>query len=256
MKRSTLLSVILCVLGAQAAPDRTSRIINGQIASYNPYNAYIVYTRTDGYGYFGGGTIISDRHILTAAINIFGFVKWDVGVGSNILSQLGTVTSYTATAHPLFNSANRANDIGVITLPVSLVITGNVAPIALPPLNVVVGFPFENEQGTVVGFGFTDVAATVRPSYLMRAYQRVTSNTRCQQYYQITLPNHFCAEDTVEGANVCNGDLGAGFITDVNGQQTVTGVASLITQACGYLYPAGYTRVEPYRAWINSITGI
>ncbi|XP_062548985.1 chymotrypsin-like protease CTRL-1 [Armigeres subalbatus] len=254
MKQLTLLSVILCVLGARAAPDRTPRIINGQTAAHQPYNAYIVYTRADGYGYFGGGTIISDRHILTAALNILGFIRWDVGVGSNILSQLGTVTSNTATSHPSFNSATRANDIGVITLPVSLVITSSVAPIALPPLNQQLGYPFENEQGSVVGFGFTDVAATVRPSYLMRAYQRVTTNARCQQYYQITLPLHFCAEDASGYANICNGDIGAGFITEVNGVQTVTGVASMITQSCGYLFPAGYTRVESYRSWIYSIT--
>ncbi|XP_019561140.2 brachyurin-like [Aedes albopictus] len=256
MKQLVLLSVIFCVLGVQAAPDRTSRIINGQIANNQPSNAYILYTRADTFGYFGGGTIISDRHILTAALNIVGFVRWDVGVGSNIFTQLGTVTSYTAQAHPSYNSANRANDIGVITLPVSLVISANVAPIALPPLNSAPGYPFENEQGTIVGFGFTDLAATVRPSYLMRATQRVISNTRCQQYYQITVPSQFCAEDVVERSNVCNGDLGAGFISSINGQQTVTGIASLITQSCGNSYPAGYTRVESHRSWINSVTGI
>ncbi|XP_019561149.3 chymotrypsin-like [Aedes albopictus] len=257
MKWFTLcLSVVLCILRAQAAPERTSRIINGQYANHHPYNAYIVYKRADQYGYFGGGTIISDRHILTAAMNIYGFVQWDVGVGSNILTQLGTVVSYSAIAHPSFNSANRANDIGVITLPVSLVISSTVSPIALPPLYTSSGFPFENEQGTVVGFGFTDVAATIRPSNLMISYQRVISNIRCQQHYQVAIPNHFCSEDTAQYSNVCNGDLGAGFISYVNGVQSVTGVASMISQACGYIYPAAYTRVEPYRAWINSVTGI
>ncbi|XP_019561146.3 inactive CLIP domain-containing serine protease A8-like [Aedes albopictus] len=255
MKQFALLLVVFCVLSAQAAPDRTSRIINGQVAANHPSNAYIVYTREDGYGYFGGGTIISDRHILTTALIIDGFFQWDVGMGSNILSMLGFVTSRTATAHPQYNPVDRANDIGVITLPVSLVITANVAPIALPPLDSVYGYPFENEQGTIVGFGFTDAAATVKPNYLMRAYQRVTNDIDCQ-IYPVTAPNHFCAKDIVEGGNLCNGDLGAGFITDVHGQQTITGVASMIMDPCANSHPTAYTRVEAYRTWINTVTGV
>lgn len=95
-------------------------------------------------------------------------------MGSNILSMLGFVTSRTATAHPQYNPVDRANDIGVITLPVSLVITANVAPIALPPLDSAYGYPFENEQGTIVGFGFTDAAG----KNLFLEYAQSTSSRR------------------------------------------------------------------------------
>ncbi|XP_065095016.1 collagenase-like [Ochlerotatus camptorhynchus] len=251
------LFAVLCVLGAQAAPDRNPRIINGQSAPHQPYNAYVLYLNAQNAGFFGGGSIISDRHILTAAQNIQGFIRWDVGLGSNIFTQLNTITSNIAVSHPQFNSANRANDIGIITLPASLVFTSTVSPISLPALGQISnGYPFENEEGTVVGFGFVTAASTTRSDFLMRAFQRVIPNIRCQQHYQITLPNHFCAEDTIDISNICNGDLGAGFVTSVRGRPVITGIASLITQSCGNTTPTGYTRVETYRTWITSVTQI
>ncbi|XP_058830293.1 vitamin K-dependent protein C-like [Topomyia yanbarensis] len=255
MKQFGLLTV-LCVLGAQALPDRTPRLINGNISPHKPYNAYVQYLNAQNAGFFGGGTIISDRHIITAAQNILGFVRWDIGVGSNIFTQLSMLTTTMATPHPNFNSANRANDIGIITLVNSLIFTTTIAPIALPALGEVTQLPLENEQGTIVGFGFTTAISTTRSDYLMRAFQRVTNDARCQQFYQITLPNHFCAEDTVERANVCNGDIGAGFVTHVRGTILLTGVASLITHGCDIQSPTGYTRIAAFRQWIQSVTQV
>lgn len=85
----------------------------------------------------------------------FRFVRWDVGLGSNIFTQLTTISSNQAIAHPNFVAASRANDIGIITLPASIVFTSTVSPIALPAANYPVTLPLENEQGNVVGFGFT-----------------------------------------------------------------------------------------------------
>nr|XP_019560190.1 chymotrypsin-like [Aedes albopictus] len=258
MKQFTLLAAVLCILGAQAAPDRTPRIINGHTAPHQPYNAYVLYLNAQNAGFFGGGSIISDRHVLTAAQNIVGFVRWDIGIGTNVFVHLNMLTSTVATAHPQYAAATRLNDIGIITLPASLVFTSTVSPIALPALNAQPAnqHPFENEQGAIVGFGFVNAASTGRSDFLMRSFQRVTSNVRCQQFFQITLPQHFCAEDAVEISNVCNGDLGAGFVTDVRGRPTVTGVASLISQSCGNTSPSGYTRVEFYRQWIQSVTQV
>ncbi|XP_062550550.1 chymotrypsin-like [Armigeres subalbatus] len=253
----TLLVTILCVLHAQSTPDRSPRIINGQASNLQPYNVYILYLNVNNAGFFGGGSIISPLHVLTSAQSIVGFVQWQVGMGSNTFSQLTTVVSSVATAHAEYNSLTKANDIGIVTLPTSLVFTAYVQPIALPPLVAQIDqLPLENEQGSVVGFGFTSVTSVAPSVNLLRAYLRVTNNLRCQQFYQITLPQHFCAENTVEFSNICNGDIGAGFVTDVGGTQTVTGIASLITESCGNSSPSGFTRVASYRQWIYSLTQV
>nr|XP_019525479.2 chymotrypsin-like [Aedes albopictus] len=258
MKNLALAVALLCVLGVQAAPDRSQRVINGQVSTNQPYNVYILYLNQNNAGFYGGGSIISTRHVLTAAQIILGFVRWDIGMGSNVFAQLSMVTSYQATSHPLFNSANKANDIGIITLPVTLTFTASIAPVRLPALNSqeINLLPLDNEQGTVVGYGYTSSISTTRSDYLMVSYQRVTVSNRCQQFYQITLPQHFCAENTIDYSNICNGDLGAGLVTDVRGTPTVTGIASLITQSCSNISPSGYTRVQYYKQWITSVTGI
>lgn len=88
------------------------------------------------------------------------FTQWDVGVGSNVFHQLSTITSREATAHPKFDPIVSANDIGIITLPGSLEFTSNVFPIALPDLNSQQTelLPLENEEGVILGFGFTSTA--------------------------------------------------------------------------------------------------
>uniref|UniRef100_A0A182P608 Peptidase S1 domain-containing protein n=1 Tax=Anopheles epiroticus TaxID=199890 RepID=A0A182P608_9DIPT len=251
-----LLSVALCCVSAQdqTASNRNPRIINGQNAGNTPYNAYVLYLNSANSGFFGGGSLISDRHVLTAAQNIAGFVRWEVGLGSTVFGQLNRQTSTQAVAHPSFNMANRANDIGFIVLSQPVVFTALISPITLPIQGR--NLPYENEEGMVVGFGFNSVTGSINSDFLKVGYQRVISDSRCVGFYQITPPNHFCAEDTIQRSNVCNGDLGAGLIIPERRVDTLVGVASLITASCDSTTPTGYTRVSQYRQWIRDNTGV
>ncbi|XP_053683488.1 collagenase-like [Sabethes cyaneus] len=255
MKRFAFIALLFTV-GAQVLPDRTPYIINGHPAPHQPYNAYVQYLNAQNAGYFGGGSIISDRHILTAAHIINGFVRWDIGLGSNAFTQLSILTTNMAAAHPDFNVNTLDNDIGILTLAHPLIFSSAIAPITLPALQGQLQLPLENEEGAIHGFGFTTAASPIRSDFLMRSFQRVTSSNVCQQYYQVIIPNHFCAEDTVEQSNLCFGDLGAGFVTYVRGSPTLTGVASMIANDCASGTPTGYTRVGTYRQWIQQVTGV
>ncbi|XP_050095703.1 chymotrypsin BI-like [Anopheles aquasalis] len=254
------LILLIAVIGATASENGQSpnpRIVNGINAQPTPYNAYILYLTTiNGVqsGFFGGGSLISDRHVLTAAQNIQGFSMWEIGLGSTVFGQLIKQVSSQAISHPSFNSQNRANDIGIVILPSPVIFSAAIAPIALPQVNR--QMPMENEEGMVVGFGFTSSSDQGQAAFLKTAYQRVIGDNRCSGTYQIQLPNHFCAEDTTHRGNVCNGDLGAGFTIQDRRIETLAGVASLITASCDSLTPTGYTRVSVYRQWIRDTTGV
>uniref|UniRef100_A0A182IL60 Peptidase S1 domain-containing protein n=1 Tax=Anopheles atroparvus TaxID=41427 RepID=A0A182IL60_ANOAO len=248
-----IIAATLCC-AATLEPDRNPRIVNGQNAGNTPFNAYVLYLNSANSGFFGGGSLISDRHILTAAQNIAGFVRWEVGLGSSVFGQLITQVSTQAIAHPSFNMANRANDIGFIILPSPVVFTALIQPIQLPIQGR--NLPYENEEGMIVGFGFNSVNGQARSDFLKVGYQRVISDSRCGGIYQITLPNHFCAEDVVQRSNVCNGDLGAAFVVPERRVETLVGIASLITASCDSINPTGYTRVSSYRQWIRDNTGV
>jgi secreted trypsin-like serine protease len=68
------LSVILGVSSSLAVAEQefSPFIINGQRSQVAPYFAFIQYFNTQGAGFFGGGALISQRHILTAATNVHG----------------------------------------------------------------------------------------------------------------------------------------------------------------------------------------
>lgn len=77
--------------------------------------------------------------------------------------------------------------------------------------------PLENEQGRILGYGFT--SNTNVPAHILQAgFQRVISNDRCLETFpNIQLPHKFCAMDNIENANICQGDTGGGFITFFEG---------------------------------------
>ncbi|KXJ79070.1 hypothetical protein RP20_CCG002557 [Aedes albopictus] len=224
-----------------AQPNQTPRADNGYLAPHVSYNAYILYMNQQSAGFFGAGTIISDRHILTAAKNI-----------------VDTITSNQATAHPEYNPVTSANDIGIIFLPVSLEFTTNVFPIALPDPYSQQMLPLENEEGTILGFGFTTTASMDQSDFLMAAYQRVTTDNLCQNLYHVETPEHFCAvgDNASRFSSVCVRDVGAGFATYVRGRLTLTGIVSLIRERCDNRNPTGYVRVEYYREWIGNVTQV
>ena len=54
---------------------RDSKIINGSPAPITPYHVHVGFRQIeDGGGFFGGGTLISANHVLTAAQCIAGWV--------------------------------------------------------------------------------------------------------------------------------------------------------------------------------------
>ena len=79
-------------------------------------------------------------------------------------------------------------------------------------------------------------------------------DNRCIRFFIVNGPNHFCAEDTVEGSNVCGGDIGGGFVTTTRRENTLTGVAS-ISAPCGQPAPSAYIRISAYRNWLQGVLG-
>jgi secreted trypsin-like serine protease len=63
--------IVLCIfLGVSAEEEFSPYIINGVRGQHAPYFAFIEYFNAQNLGFFGGGALISERHILTAATNV------------------------------------------------------------------------------------------------------------------------------------------------------------------------------------------
>lgn len=76
MKLSIL--VALCVIlgvSSSTVEEFSPFVINGVRTPVAPYFAFIQYFNLQGLGFFGGGALVSTRHILTAATNVQGYEK-------------------------------------------------------------------------------------------------------------------------------------------------------------------------------------
>lgn len=230
-----------------------NNIINGQDTVHYPHHVYISYQNAQGGGFFGGGSIITPTHILTVAQNVRNFVTWNVGYGSNYFSQLAWIRTDRATVHPNYNVDSRENDIALLVVPEPFVWSDNVRPVSLPPANQ--QLPLVNEQGIIVGFGWTGNEA-VQSHVLQAGFVRVTPDDHCLNVIAVSFPNHFCAFDSFVPANICQGDVGGGFLSTYRQRLILVGLNSILLEGCNTVWPSAYTRVSPYLAWIASETGL
>ena len=231
-----------------------NRVINGEAASHHPHHTFISYQNAQGGGFFGAGSIITATHVLTVAQIVRGWVTWNVGFGSHQYAQLTWVRTELAIMHPNYNVDSRDNDIAVLVMPVPFVWSATVQPVSLPT-NFEQGLPMVNEQGTIIGFGWTSDAGQ-QATTLQAAFVRVIPDTECQNLIVVSFPNHFCAVDRTVPSNICQGDLGGGFLTHHRNQLVLTGLNSILLEGCAANWPSAYTRVQPYLGWISSVTGL
>lgn len=227
-------------------------MFNSEKSINQPYCAYVTFKNNE-FSFYGGGSLISARHVLTNAANIVGFPSWTVGLGSNLRSEQITYQSNTATSHPQYKEQNslRNFDIGIIILNQAIMFTNAIYPVALPTMSALLA---ENTQGMVLGFAKATSTGGSAGQELQSAHVRVTSNERCLQFYGgADFAQHFCGEDKDFRSNFCLGDQGGSFTILNRGSEVIMGIASL--PSCSATQPSVYTRISPtLRQWIRNET--
>lgn len=231
-----------------------NRIINGHNSGHYPHHVYVSYQNAAGGGFFGAGSIITQTHVLTIAQIVRTFVTWNIGYGSPNYNQLSWVRTDTAIIHPNYNVDSRENDIALLVVPTPFIWSENVQPVSLPPTTAQ-HLPLVNEQGIILGFGWTGADA-VQSNQLQVAFVRVIPDDQCQNIIAVSFPNHFCARDDIVPANICQGDLGGGFLNHYRNQVIITGLNSILLEGCNTAWPSAYTRIHPFIPWIQSVTGL
>ncbi|CRK90090.1 CLUMA_CG003808, isoform A [Clunio marinus] len=247
------LHIIFLVLTASALS--TEAIRNGQIWQDAPYMARFVVS-------FGitnleaGGSIFSHRHILITGVFADPVLTVpNVWVGGSTRTTQRAVAVQSRARHPNFSLFPLTNDIGIVTLNADLVFDRFVRPIALPPLGTSM-IPYDNEQGTALGFGGVPGVANTT-EHLQAAFMRATTPARCNSFFQHSVAQQFCAEDARLRSEVCVGDIGGPFVVLRRGEEVLVGVISLdFCDATFPSEPALFTRVSAYRTWINQVTSV
>ena len=213
-----------------------------------------------------GGTMLTSRHVLTAAHCL----EWQVFEGVDYYESAGDVyviggesnwtefesaTISDAASFSMYPSWNRytyENDIGIVTLNSPL----DMGRVGTLPLYDFAAGPADNTAVFATGWGalYSDGPG----SDLLRGVQ-VNVDASCGNNHLVGEINDnimLCAGSY--GLDACQGDSGGPLVTNVDGILYVTGVVSYGNSQFGCAvedWPSVYTRVSEYVDWIEGYTG-
>ncbi|XP_072394379.1 serine protease gd-like [Diabrotica undecimpunctata] len=247
-------------------------IFNGKLVPRGayPWLVAVFQVKTTGVNYICSGSLISTKHIVTAAhcveidhrklrpqevLLILGKLnihKWIPVRGEKI------VEPESIHIHPDYESLTSDADIAVLTLGESLQITNYIRPVCLwrgdTDLDFVVG-----HSGTIVGWGKDEngVLMTEEPK---QTDLPIVSQEKCLasnlQFHYITSNRTFCAGFR-NNTGPCNGDSGGGFVMKWDGRWMLRGIVSLSisetnTKSCDLSNYVVFTDASKFLNWLRS----
>ncbi|CAL4107853.1 unnamed protein product, partial [Meganyctiphanes norvegica] len=239
-----------------------TRIVGGGETNLNewPWQVALIYNNK----FFCGGSLISDRHILTAAHCVFG--SFSKGI-HNLRVSLGdhdlrtkneTKNIVSGVKRVLFNlhysASTTAHDIALFELSEPVNFSYSVSAVKVPQD---LSQMFEGENATVTGWGRYNIR-TKKTHPVLKEHTAPLMNTdtcveRWTKFPGINAKklNHVCLD--ISYGTPCHGDSG-GPLVICNAGQTCTqvGVVSFGFPLCTNIgLPAVFTRVSHYKPWID-----
>jgi len=208
-----------------------------------------------------GGSLISDRYVLTAAhclTRIDGGNLTTLRMGQRDLSATSKATDKAPSKiiiHPDYNHRSKHNDIALIELESPVKFSKSIHPACL--------YTNSDDPDLVIvtGWGLTSIAGE-QSNVLLKVRLRTVSVSECNKTYtkdpkksNIITDAQVCANspDNVK-RDACGGDSGGPMMYQLNGFSNVYHVVGITSfgRGCG-VYPGVYTRVYSYLKWIESI---
>ncbi|XP_065349531.1 brachyurin-like [Cloeon dipterum] len=235
-----------------------TRIIHGRLANKGefPYQVAVIADVDE----ICGGSLISLRHVLTAAHCVYGKHKFDLILGSldQETADAGstTITSTKAEYHNLYNNETLANDIAIIYLPKAVRETDYIKRITLPTRQQSSRVGQPGATATIAGWGRTSDASMDVSQKLKTANLNILPKSECDNAYGVEniLSSNVCAFGD-NGDSTCQGDSGGPLVEKVGNERVQIGLVSFgAGEGCEKSYPEVYTRVSSYISWINQRT--
>ncbi|CAK1590142.1 unnamed protein product [Parnassius mnemosyne] len=210
------------------------------------------------------GTLVSDRHVITAAhcihnkdtsvivvkVGVYNLDDWGAEV---LLRKLES-----AVIHEGFNKANLSHDIALFTLEQSVQYNSNIKPACLwsgnPDLNRIVG-----QTGVVTGWGDNEIGKGGHGDPRMIRLP-IVSTTDCRaskpDFHKLTSETTLCAGNR-DGSGPCSGDSGGGLFVLDDGRWKLRGIVSLALSTtsadkrCNLDEYVVFTDAAKYLTWIK-----
>ncbi|XP_050302337.1 trypsin-1-like [Anthonomus grandis grandis] len=256
----------------QTLNERNAKIVGGEHAVEAEFPWLVSITRRGTH--FCGGTLISNRYVMTAAHCLC------TGSGNDQISPSSikvTISQHDLTnknsnafqigikslkVHPEYSCNKVKNDIAILELEKIVAWTESVTPACLPDNYEKAYSNFQNEFATVAGWGWTNEerGGGGRATILQKAKVQVIETEKCRTWYKsqgkktkIT-ESQICAGHEQGGVDACWADSGGPLMvhTDSKNQMMVVGVVSTGIGCARPYLPGIYTRVSEFIPWIKA----
>ncbi|XP_050089164.1 proclotting enzyme-like [Anopheles aquasalis] len=238
--------------GCGISTKQLSKISGGQQADANewPWMVALVMSRAS----FCGGSLITDRHVLTAAHCVLNLklTQFVVRLGEYDFKQYNE-TRYRdfrvseMRIHADFDQSTYENDVALLKLIQPSFFNSYIWPICMPPLDD----NWTGYQGVVVGWGTQFFGGPYSP-ILMEVKVPIWANRECQEVYiNRIFDTSLCAGEYEGGKDACQGDSGGPLMIQLpNRRWAVVGVVSSGIRCGEANHPGIYTRVSSFVRWI------
>lgn len=214
---------------------------------FNPYEDF----RGASISPFCGGTLITDRHVLTAAHCLKDRSPNDISVdvGDYDLrdeNEGRIIAPRKLVKYPEYQIGSFHTDMGIVELeePVSFDSGIRPAPLLSPDLAL--------KPGTTVivyGWGRLDYTSG-HPHELHAVDLPVVANEECKPKFHSEIESNMICAGGVEGKDACIGDSGSGLVVQLDNDFVLCGVVSFGRRCALPDVPGVYTRVSSFLDWI------
>ncbi|XP_050675296.1 phenoloxidase-activating factor 3-like [Leptidea sinapis] len=263
--------------GKQITDNLESRIVNGDISEIGefPWIVRLKLKRATSASvrYACAGTLITDRHVLTAAHCLVDGIQlvsvrlgeWDASMKKDCYLDTCSDTPIVRRfdnimIYPDFNNETRylGADIAIIRLDQPVTFTNYVRPVCLPTDPYVANKEFKKElEFKTAGWGLTENGV---PSQIKRKTtlgfvpKRVCRNIISKYYKRQSSVDFWICAGGKNGTDTCAGDSGGPLLGRIEKDNRTNwylyGVTSVGASRCGTERPTLYTRITKVMDWI------
>ncbi len=229
------------------------RIVGGEKTdiTQHPWQVALTIKRPEGSS-LCGGSIIAQQWVLTVAhcfstSDAPSAVKVKAGATNYVAEGIWSAIERIV-VHEAYDPHTHANDLALLKLKSAT--AGKVIPLAGADTSLKPGQPLE-----VTGWGATAQDGDVSHD-LRKASVPYVENATCNEpasYHGTILPGMICAGYQEGGIDSCQGDSGGPLVWRTSAGPVLVGVVSFGEGCARKLKYGVYTRVSPYRAWINNV---